>query len=235
MLISSRNVASHLGRQIRRNVGVHLRWTCTTFRRTGDPSRCFEKLVNLLPFGSSASLRLNSVFSLQVIGLELKDPVSKTPLTVQGLSRPLRLTFYVGALPEGKEAQCKFFDEAQKVWVSIGMTAVGPENGTLICESTHATFFAPSQDKTNATTTTSPATTVGGETMLQILNTPIANMYPMCHIEVFRFCKRKQYIILPQILSPIFQPKFCHRYFSQRRARSRNISLRVNQSHYIQY
>jgi len=142
----------------------------STPRQCGDGRTCSGVLLKLVQFednliSEDPNNRDDNVeiYNSQVIGLELKDPVSKTPLTVQGLSRPLRLTFYVGALPEGKEAQCKFFDEAQKVWVSIGMTAVGPENGTLICESTHATFFAPSQDKTNATTTASPATTVGAK------------------------------------------------------------------------
>lgn len=38
-----------------------------------------------------------------------------------------------------------------------GLTAVDGGNNTVICESTHATFFAPSTDATN--TTTAPPTT----------------------------------------------------------------------------
>lgn len=100
------------------------------------------------------------------------DPVDKKKLTVQNLPQPLKFTFEIGEVPNDKEAACKFFNETTKAWVSTGLTARGPVNRKLTCESTHATFFAPSQDTkanettaaSNATTTASPITTVGGKT-----------------------------------------------------------------------
>ena len=108
--------------------------------------------------------------SLQVVSFQISDPTNKKKITVKDLSTPLKLKFSVdqAAVPEGKQVKCKYFDAAQKAWVEDGLNAVGPVDGKLTCESTHATFFAPSQDgknaSTNITTTATPATTVGGET-----------------------------------------------------------------------
>ena len=104
---------------------------------------------------------------LQVLGIDLKDPVSKNPLPVTNLPQPLTLTFTVSALPVGKQRGCNYFKKDTKTWDKKGMTAVDGGNNTLNCLSTHATFFAPSNDASNATNaTTAPPTTapptVGG-------------------------------------------------------------------------
>ena len=105
--------------------------------------------------------------SLQVINFVLSDPNTKVKLTISGLANPLQLKFSVGDPPSGKQAACKYFNETLRIWMSDGLEAVGPVNGTLTCKSTHATVFAPSNDiknASNATTTLPPTTTVGGET-----------------------------------------------------------------------
>lgn len=97
---------------------------------------------------------------LQVLGIDLKDPVSKNPLPVTNLTQPLTLTFTVSALPVGKQRGCNYFKKDTKTWDKKGMTAVDGGNNTLNCLSTHATFFAPSNDASNATTA---PPTVGGK------------------------------------------------------------------------
>ena len=96
------------------------------------------------------------------MGLELKDPVTKEPLNVTGLSNPLTITFNnLSPPPDGKEFGCNFFDTKIQVWVQSGLTAVDNGNNTLVCESTHATFFAPSHDAVK-NASAAPTTTVEG-------------------------------------------------------------------------
>ena len=105
--------------------------------------------------------------SLQVINFVLSDPNTKVELTISGLANPLQMKFSVGDTPSGKQAACKYFNETLRIWMSDGLEAVGPVNGTLTCKSTHATVFAPSNDvknASNATTTLPPTATVEGET-----------------------------------------------------------------------
>lgn len=95
----------------------------------------------------------------QVLGIDLKDPVSKNPLPVAGLSQPLVLKFTVSTPPVGKRNGCNFFKKGTKAWDKNGMTAVDVGNNTLECQSTHATFFAPSHDASNATNATNATNT----------------------------------------------------------------------------
>ena len=100
------------------------------------------------------------VSTLQVIGIELKDPVTKEPLEVKGLSDPLIITFNnVSPPPDGKILGCNFFDTQRQVWVQTNLTAEDNGNNTLVCKSTHATFFAPSHDVDNNASTAAPTTT----------------------------------------------------------------------------
>lgn len=65
---------------------------------------------------------------------------------VQSLSQPLKLSFIITSVPSGKTVGCVYFDEQERIWVKTGLTATGPAGNTLICTSSHATFFAPSYD-----------------------------------------------------------------------------------------
>ena len=95
------------------------------------------------------------------MGIEFKDPVSKEPLEVKGLSDPLIITFgNVAPPPDGKELGCNFFDTQLQVWVQTGLKAVDKGNNQLVCESTHATFFAPSHDAVKSSSTAAPTTPV---------------------------------------------------------------------------
>lgn len=108
-------------------------------------------------------------FALQVIGIELRDPVNKATVPVTNLAKPLKLTFTVTQAPDGKQLGCVFFDTNRKIWVKEGLIAVEAGNNSLICESLHLTFFAPSNDAKN-TSTTAPSTTpaVGGKNALYL-------------------------------------------------------------------
>ena len=81
-----------------------------------------------------------------MLGLELRDPISKELIEVQSLSDPLRLSFIITSVTSGKTVGCVYFEEQERIWVKTGLTAVGPTGDTLICTSTHATFFAPSYE-----------------------------------------------------------------------------------------
>ncbi|KAJ7370595.1 hypothetical protein OS493_031331 [Desmophyllum pertusum] len=94
----------------------------------------------------------------KVIGIELRDPVNKATVPVTNLTKPLKLTFTVTQAPDGKQLGCVFFDTNRKIWVKEGLIAVEAGNNSLICESLHLTFFAPSNDAKN-TSTTAPSTT----------------------------------------------------------------------------
>ena len=65
---------------------------------------------------------------------------------VQSLSQPLKLSFIITSVPSGKTVGCVYFDEQERIWLKTGLTATGPAGNTLICTSSHATFFAPSYD-----------------------------------------------------------------------------------------
>ena len=122
-----------------------------------------EVVVVVVLFSRNVTINV----SLQVINFVLSDPNTKVKLTISGLANPLQLKFSVGDPPSGKQAACKYFNETLRIWMSDGLEAVGPVNGTLTCKSTHATVFAPSNDiknASNATTTLPPTTTVEGET-----------------------------------------------------------------------
>ncbi|XP_078368616.1 uncharacterized protein LOC144652478 isoform X4 [Oculina patagonica] len=86
------------------------------------------------------------VVSSQVLGIELRDPITKELIEVQSLSEPLRLSFIVTSVPSGKTVGCVYFDEQERIWVKTGLTAIGPDGDKLVCASSHATFFAPSYD-----------------------------------------------------------------------------------------
>ena len=97
-------------------------------------------------------------------------PCQQTEIPVHGLSTPLiKLTFNIGVVPEDKEVICSYFNETKKAWVSDSMNTVEPIDGSLICESTHVTYFAPFsreiKNGTSNTTTTEPpaSTTVRGK------------------------------------------------------------------------
>ena len=93
------------------------------------------------------------------MGIELKDPVTKEPLPVTGLSNPLIITFNnVSPPPDGKKLGCNFFDTQIQVWAQNGLTPIDNGDNTLVCESTHATFFAPSQDAVTNASTAAPTT-----------------------------------------------------------------------------
>lgn len=97
------------------------------------------------------------------MGIELKNPVTKKPIEVKDLSDPLTITFNnLAPPPDGKEFGCNFFDTRIQVWAQSGLTAVDKGNNTLVCESTHATFFAPSHDAVANASTAAPTTTVEG-------------------------------------------------------------------------
>ena len=83
---------------------------------------------------------------------------------VKNLSDPLTITFYnVLTPPDGKKLSCNFFDTERQVWAQDGLTAVDKGNNTVVCESTHATFFAPSHDAVKNASTAAPTTPdVGG-------------------------------------------------------------------------
>ena len=88
---------------------------------------------------------------MQVFGVDLRHPITKEPLVIQSLSPPIKLTFTITSVPDGKMAGCVYFDEQQRIWVKTGLKAIGPAGNLLICESTHATFFAPSHDSIHTT------------------------------------------------------------------------------------
>lgn len=89
--------------------------------------------------------------------------MTKNRIPVTGLTKPLKLKFTVSPAPTGKQHGCNYYKEQTKTWVKIGLTAVDGGNNTLICESTHATFFAPSTDATNTTTAPPTTSAVGGK------------------------------------------------------------------------
>ena len=103
-------------------------------------------------------------------------PCQQTEIPVHGLSTPLKLTFNICTLPEDKEVICSYFKETKKAWVTDGMNAVEPVDGSLICESTHATYFAPSSREikngtSNTTATESLASTaVRGKILAALLS-----------------------------------------------------------------
>lgn len=102
------------------------------------------------------------------MSIELKDPVTKDPLTVTGLSDPLIITFNnVSPPPDGKKLGCNFFDTKTQVWAQTGLTAVDKGDNTLDCKSTHTTSFAPSHDalKSDNVSTAAPPTTLADEGM----------------------------------------------------------------------
>ena len=82
----------------------------------------------------------------------------------------------IGAVPEDKEVICSYFNETKKAWFTDGMNAEEPVDRPLICESTHATYSAPSpreiKNGTANTTTTEPpaSTTVGGKILAALLS-----------------------------------------------------------------
>jgi len=84
-----------------------------------------------------------------VLGIELRDPITKEPIEVQSLPQPLKLSFIMTSVPDGKKLGCVYFDEEERIWFTTGLNAVTPDGDTLVCESTHATFFAPSHESSS--------------------------------------------------------------------------------------
>ncbi|XP_068706586.1 uncharacterized protein [Montipora foliosa] len=134
---------------------------------TGAILKAVQFARNLLKEEPNNENDASEIYESQVVGLDFFDPVSKTEISLHDLSTPLKLTFNIGDVPEDKEVVCSYFNETKKAWVTDGMNAVEPVNGSLTCESTHATYFAPSsRDINNGTsnnTSTEPpsSTTVG--------------------------------------------------------------------------
>ena len=81
-----------------------------------------------------------------MLGIELRDPITKELIEVQSLSQPLKLSFIITSVPDGKKLGCVYFDEEERIWLTTGLHAVTTPADTLVCESTHATFFAPSHE-----------------------------------------------------------------------------------------
>lgn len=135
-------------------------------RKCGQGRTCSGVILELIQYDNNLITENENqrnhdveVDDSQVIGIELKDPVTKEPLEVTGLSNPLKITFNnVPPPPDGKELGCNFFDTQIKVWVKTGLTAVDNGDNTLVCESSHATFFAPSHDVVNNASTAAPTT-----------------------------------------------------------------------------
>ena len=93
------------------------------------------------------------------MSIELKNPVTGEPYVVENLTDPLTITFFDLSTPrDGKKLACKFFDTKKQVWAQDGLTAVDSGNNTVVCESTHATFFAPSHDAVKNASTAAPTT-----------------------------------------------------------------------------
>ena len=78
--------------------------------------------------------------------MELHDPITREPIDVHSLPQPLKLSFIITSVPDGKKLGCVYFEDEEKIWVRTGLNAVTPAGDTLVCESTHATFFAPSHE-----------------------------------------------------------------------------------------
>lgn len=84
-----------------------------------------------------------------MLGIELCDPITKEAIEVQNLPQPLKLSFIITSVPEGKKLGCVYFEEEERIWFTTGLNAVTPPGDTLVCESTHATFFAPSHESSS--------------------------------------------------------------------------------------
>ncbi|PFX24468.1 hypothetical protein AWC38_SpisGene10933 [Stylophora pistillata] len=104
----------------------------------------YEK--NLIVADESKQTDDSQVVSSQIIGVDLRDPITKTPLVIQSLVHPLKLFFFIPSVPKEKKLGCVYFDEDKMVWLKTGLKAVGPVSSNFTCESTHATYFAPSHD-----------------------------------------------------------------------------------------
>lgn len=78
--------------------------------------------------------------------MDLRDPITKTPIVIQSLTHPLKLVFIILSVPKDKKLGCVYFDEDKKVWVKTGLNAIGLVSSEFTCESTHATYFAPSHE-----------------------------------------------------------------------------------------
>ena len=80
----------------------------------------------------------------------MRDPISKEPIDVHSLPQPLKLSFIINSVPDSEKLGCVYFEEEERIWVTTGLNAVTPPGDKLVCESTHATFFAPSHESSAA-------------------------------------------------------------------------------------
>lgn len=122
-------------------------------RKCGEGKICcgvFLKMVrykkDLIVADKSKQRDDSQVVSSQIIGVDLRDPIAKTPIVIQSLTHPLKLVFIILSVPKDKKLGCVYFDEDKKVWVKTGLKAIGLVSSEFTCESTHATYFAPSHD-----------------------------------------------------------------------------------------